>query len=108
MTPTQIAAAALEAADAGAAIVHIHVRDPETGKGSRRLELYEGVVERIRSSGTDVLINLTTGMGGDVLVGPRWRQRHSGRGERFRRGAPRGSSMSSRCARTSARSTAEA
>lgn len=70
MTPTQIAAAALEAADAGAAIVHIHVRDPETGKGSRRLELYEGVVERIRSSGTDVLINLTTGMGGDVLVGP--------------------------------------
>lgn len=70
VTPAQIADAALEAAAAGAAIVHIHVRDPETGRGSRRSELYADVVERIRSSGTDVLINLTTGMGGDVLVGP--------------------------------------
>jgi uncharacterized protein (DUF849 family) len=70
VTPAQIAEAALEAADAGAAIVHIHVRDPETRTGSRRLDLYEEVVERIRTSGTDVLINLTTGMGGDVLVGP--------------------------------------
>src|SRR5579862_47446 len=70
VTPAQIADAALEAAEAGAAIVHIHVRDPETGKGSRGTELYADVVERIRSRGTDVLINLTTGMGGDVLVGP--------------------------------------
>jgi uncharacterized protein (DUF849 family) len=70
VTPAEIANAALEAAAAGAAIVHVHVRDPETGKGSRRTDLYADVVERIRSSGTDVLINLTTGMGGDLLVGP--------------------------------------
>lgn len=70
ITPAQIAEAALGAADAGAAIVHVHVRDPATGRGSRRTELYAEVVERIRASGTDVLINLTTGMGGDVVVGP--------------------------------------
>lgn len=70
VTPEQIAGAALDAAEAGAAIVHVHVRDPETGQGSRRLEFYREAVERIRGSGRDVLINLTTGMGGDLVVGP--------------------------------------
>lgn len=69
-TPEQIAAAAVEAAEAGAAIVHLHVREPE-GAPSRRVELYREVVDLIRGSGTDVLINLTTGMGGDLVVGPR-------------------------------------
>jgi uncharacterized protein (DUF849 family) len=70
VTPQQIAEAALEAADAGAAIAHIHVRDPETGKGSRDPALYREVVERIRDSGKDVVINLTAGMGGDIVFGP--------------------------------------
>jgi uncharacterized protein (DUF849 family) len=70
VTPEQIADAALEAAAAGAAIVHCHVREPEGGAPSRRLELYREVVERIRADGRDVLINLTTGMGGDLVVGP--------------------------------------
>jgi len=69
VTPKQIAQAALEAAEAGAAIVHIHVREPETGKGCRRPEYFREVVERIRASKIDVLINLTTGMGGDLVVG---------------------------------------
>jgi uncharacterized protein (DUF849 family) len=64
VTPEQIATAAIEAAAAGAAIVHIHVRDPQTGRPSMRLELYREVVEHIRASATDVLINLTTGPGG--------------------------------------------
>ncbi|MBN8831870.1 MAG: 3-keto-5-aminohexanoate cleavage protein [Sphingomonadales bacterium] len=64
VTPRQIAEAAIAARQAGAAIAHIHVRDPETGKGSMRLDLYREVVERIRDSGSDVLINLTTGEGG--------------------------------------------
>lgn len=63
VTPAQIAAASIDAAKAGAAVVHIHVRDPETGKPSMALELYREVVERIRSSDTDVIINLTTGPG---------------------------------------------
>ncbi len=70
VTPKQIAAAAIEAAKAGAAIVHCHVREPETGKWSRDPELYKEVVDRIRSSETDVVINLTVGMGGDVVFGP--------------------------------------
>jgi len=70
ITPKQIAAAAIEAADAGAAIAHIHVRDPETGKGARDPKLYREVVERIRDSGKDVIINLTAGMGGDIVFGP--------------------------------------
>lgn len=70
VTPEQIANAALEAAAAGAAIVHIHVRDPETTRGSRELNLYREVVQHIRESEIDVLINLTTGMGGDLIVGP--------------------------------------
>jgi 3-dehydrocarnitine:acetyl-CoA trimethylamine transferase len=69
ITPGQIASAALDAARAGAAVVHLHVRDPETGVGSRRLDLYREVVERIRDSEVDVLVNLTTGMGGDLIVG---------------------------------------
>jgi 3-dehydrocarnitine:acetyl-CoA trimethylamine transferase len=69
VTPEQIAAAAIEAADAGAAIVHIHVRDPETGRGSRDVELYRHVVQRVRASGADPVINLTAGMGGDLVLG---------------------------------------
>ena len=65
VTPEQIADAAIEAARAGAAIAHIHVREPETGKGSRDPALFRDVVERVRASDTDVVINLTSGMGGD-------------------------------------------
>ena len=65
VTPEQIAAATVEAAKAGATIAHIHVRDPRTGKGSRDPALFREVVDRVRSSGTDVVINLTAGMGGD-------------------------------------------
>ena len=61
-TPEQIAKAAIESAKAGAAIAHIHVRE-EDGTPSRRLELYKEVVDRVRSSETDVILNLTTGMG---------------------------------------------
>src|ERR1700755_3692130 len=68
VTPKQIADAAIEAAKAGAAVAHIHVRDPKTGKGSRDPALYREVVERVRSSDTDVVINLTAGMGGDFEV----------------------------------------
>jgi uncharacterized protein (DUF849 family) len=69
VTPRQIAEASIEAAKAGAAIAHCHVRDPETGKASRKIELYREVVDRIRSADTDVIINLTAGMGGDVVFG---------------------------------------
>ncbi len=65
VTPKEIADAAIESAKAGAAIAHCHVRDPETGKGSRDPELFREVVDRIRDSDTDVVINLTAGMGGD-------------------------------------------
>ncbi|MFI5019711.1 MAG: 3-keto-5-aminohexanoate cleavage protein [Dongiales bacterium] len=68
VTPQQIADAAIEAAKAGAAIAHMHVRDPGTGKGSRKTEYYREVVKRVRDSGTDVIINLTAGMGGDLEV----------------------------------------
>src|SRR5213593_820720 len=69
ITPAQIADAAIEAASAGAAVVHIHVRDPENGKGSRDPALYRQVVERIRASDVDVVLNLTAGMGGDLVLG---------------------------------------
>lgn len=69
VNPKEIADAAIDAAKAGAAIAHCHVRDPETGKGSRDVELYREVVDRIRGSGTDVIINLTSGMGGDLEIG---------------------------------------
>ena len=65
VTPEQIADAAIGAARAGAAIAHIHERDPETGQGSRDVRLFRETVERVRDSGTDVVINLTAGMGGD-------------------------------------------
>jgi uncharacterized protein (DUF849 family) len=70
VTPEQIAAAALEAHAAGAAIVHIHVRDPASGAPSRETALYAQVVERIRARNTQVILNLTGGMGGDILLGP--------------------------------------
>ena len=65
VTPRQVADAAIEAAKAGAAIAHIHVRDPKSGKGSRDPELFRETVELIRQSKTDVILNLTSGMGGD-------------------------------------------
>ena len=70
VTPEQIAASAIDAAKAGAAIVHCHVRDPATGKGCRDVALYREVVARIRDSEVDVVINLTAGMGGDLAIGP--------------------------------------
>ena len=69
VAPPQIAEAALEAARAGAAIVHIHVRDPATGGPARDPALYREVVEQIRSSDVDVVLNLTAGMGGDLVLG---------------------------------------
>jgi uncharacterized protein (DUF849 family) len=69
VTPAQIAQAAIAAARAGAAIAHIHVRDPETGKGARDPGLFREVVERIRASDVDVVLNLTAGMGGDLVLG---------------------------------------
>ena len=65
VTPKQVAEATIEAAKAGATVAHVHVRDPETGKGARDPALFREAVERIRDSGTDVVINLTAGMGGD-------------------------------------------
>jgi len=66
-SPAQIATAAIDAAKAGAAIVHCHVRDPATGKPSRDPALYREVTERIRDADTDVILNLTAGMGGDLV-----------------------------------------
>ena len=68
VSPEQIAESAIDAARAGAAVVHIHVRDPQTGKGARAPHLYREVVERIRASKVDVVLNLTTGMGGDLVL----------------------------------------
>ena len=70
VTPQQIAEAAVEAANAGATVVHCHVRDPQTGKGSRDPVLYREVMERIKASGVDVIVTLTAGMGGDLDIGP--------------------------------------
>ena len=68
-SPQQIAASAIDATKAGAAIVHCHVRDPETGAPSRKAEYYREVTDRIRSAEVDVVLNLTTGMGGDMVFG---------------------------------------
>ncbi|MEO0772242.1 MAG: 3-keto-5-aminohexanoate cleavage protein [Pseudomonadota bacterium] len=68
-SPQQIADSAIAAAKAGAAVVHCHVRDPETGAPSRDLKLYREVTDRVRDSATDVVLNLTAGMGGDVIYG---------------------------------------
>jgi uncharacterized protein (DUF849 family) len=70
-TPAQIAAACIEAGEAGAAIVHIHVRDPKTGVGSRDPKLFKEVVDRLRDHGTDLIINLTGGLGGMLLPDPK-------------------------------------
>ncbi|MEM7528112.1 MAG: 3-keto-5-aminohexanoate cleavage protein [Pseudomonadota bacterium] len=69
-SPAQIAEAAIEAAKAGAAVVHAHVRDPETGTPARDLALYREVTDRIRQAEIDVVLNLTAGMGGDLVFGP--------------------------------------
>ena len=69
-SPEQIADAAIAAAKAGAAIVHCHVRDPESGTPSRLRSLYREVTDRIRQSDTDMVLNLTAGMGGDLVFGP--------------------------------------
>ncbi|EEG06798.1 BKACE family enzyme [Pseudogulbenkiania ferrooxidans] len=69
VTPRQIADAAIEAACAGATVVHCHVRNPDTGKPSRDPKLYRELVDRIRSSGVDMILNLTAGMGGDLEIG---------------------------------------
>ncbi|MGI9286382.1 MAG: 3-keto-5-aminohexanoate cleavage protein [Pseudomonadales bacterium] len=69
-SPEQIANSAIAAAQAGAAVVHCHVRDPETGTPSRDPQLYREVTERIRDAEVDVVLNLTAGMGGDMVFGP--------------------------------------
>lgn len=69
ITPAQIADACIEAAKAGAAIAHVHVRDPKTGAPARHPGLYREVVERVRAANTDVVLNLTAGMGGDIVLG---------------------------------------
>ncbi|KQZ93908.1 NADPH dependent quinone reductase [Mesorhizobium sp. Root157] len=68
-SPKQIADSAIEAAKAGAAVVHCHVRDPVTGKPRRDVHLYREVTERIRAADVDVVLNLTAGMGGDMVFG---------------------------------------
>jgi uncharacterized protein (DUF849 family) len=68
-SPEDIANSAIDAAKAGAAVVHCHVRDPETGVPSRRLDLYRELTDRIRSADIDVVLSLTAGMGGDIVFG---------------------------------------
>ena len=67
VTPEEIAASAVNAAQAGAAIVHVHVRDPKTGQFSRDIELYKETAKLIRASGVDVILNITAGMGADFV-----------------------------------------
>ena len=69
-SPQQIAESAIDAARAGAAVVHCHVRDPDTGVASRDPRLYRQVTDLIRASDVDVVLNLTAGMGGDIVTGP--------------------------------------
>ena len=70
ITPAQICDAVVEAAQAGASVAHIHVRDPRTGDGSRDPALFREVVDRVRQTGTDIVLNLTAGMGGLFLPDP--------------------------------------
>lgn len=70
VTPVQIADACVEAAKAGASVAHIHVRDPDTGAGSRDPALFKEVVDRVRASGTDIVLNLTCGLGAFLLPDP--------------------------------------
>ena len=67
ITPKEIASQAPEAAKAGASIVHLHVRDPKTAKGSMDIALYRELVERVREQNEDVILNLTTGEGGRFI-----------------------------------------
>ena len=69
-SPEQIAKAAIAAAKAGAAVVHCHVRDPETGTPARDVALYREVTDRVRAADVDMVLNLTAGMGGDLVTGP--------------------------------------
>lgn len=69
VSPAEIAGSCIEAAKAGAAVVHIHVRDPETGLPARDVDYFAEVADRVRSSDTDVVLNLTAGMGGDLVLG---------------------------------------
>ena len=69
ITPKEIADSAIDAAKAGAAVVHCHVRDPDTGAAARGIDLYREVTDRIRSADIDVVLNLTAGMGGDLVFG---------------------------------------
>jgi uncharacterized protein (DUF849 family) len=69
VTPEQIAKSAIAAANSGAAVVHIHVRDPDTGRGARDPALFRAVVDRIRADEVDAVLNLTAGMGGDLVLG---------------------------------------
>ncbi len=71
ITPEEVANSAIEAAKAGASVAHVHVRDPETGKGSRDKKLFKEAVDRIRDNKTDIVINLTAGMGGDWVPDPK-------------------------------------
>ena len=68
-SPKEIAESAIDAAKAGAAVVHCHVRDPETGAPSRDMKLYRELTDRVRDADTDVVLNLTAGMGGDIVFG---------------------------------------
>ncbi|MGR3565323.1 MAG: 3-keto-5-aminohexanoate cleavage protein [Heliomarina sp.] len=68
-SPEEIANSAIAAAKAGAAVVHCHVRDPETGTPSRKVEYYREVTDLIRAADVDVVLNLTAGMGGDIVFG---------------------------------------
>ncbi len=68
-SPAAIAESAIAAAKAGAAVVHCHVREPDSGAPSRRLELYRELTDRIRAAEVDVVLNLTSGMGGDITFG---------------------------------------
>src|SRR5205085_6776034 len=70
VTPEQIAESGIAAARAGATIVHVHVRNPDTGVGSRDVALYREAVERIRAADVDVIVNTTAGMGGDLVLDP--------------------------------------
>ena len=85
-SPQQIADSAIAAAKAGAAVVHCHVRDPETGAPSRDLGLYREVTDRIRDAEVDVVLNLTAGMGGDMVFGDVETPLPNDRGHRYDRG----------------------
>jgi len=90
ITPEEIATSALEAAEAGAAVVHIHVRDPIKKHGSMDLDLYVKTVELIKKDNKDLLINLTTGSGAHFSIGKQflhirqWRSKTSSRIQKSR------------------------